>query len=119
MVLLLREATDFVEGDPRLRIVQNLEELTFDDLLSRKVKDAIAPLLANVAAISFLANVPSERGREVVKNPFFLRVLVEHELGVEDLPGEHKVVVMRQVSSLRTLHAVHLGNVRLVVSSCH
>lgn len=116
--MLLREATHFVERDTCRWIGHILEELALDHLLSRKVENAVTPLLTYVTAIVLLAYLPIERGGEVVENPFLFQVLIKDKFWVEDLPCEDQVVIVRELTALPILLAVHLCDLGLVVARC-
>lgn len=117
VILLLQfvcKAAKFVEADARVAGVDWREKVALDDLLAREEQDTIAPLLADVAAVEFEIDVPSEGSLRVMKQVVLVRVLVEEKLRVVHLPGEDEIVEFDALVDLPVLQAVHLGNVQLV-----
>ena len=65
-----------------------LEEFALSYLLPGKEQDAVAPIHTDVTSVTSLADTPFERVLSVDESVASLRVLVEHELGIVDLPSE-------------------------------
>ena len=86
---LVCKAAYLIEGDASASRLDRSEKVALDDLLAREEKQAVAPLLANVAMIGLVIYVPLERSLQIELHFVFIDVLVLEKLRVEHLAGEY------------------------------
>ena len=86
---LVGKATYLIEADSRAARLDRSEKVALDDLLAREEKQAVAPLLANVAMVGLVIHVPLEGTLQIELNFVFIHILVLEELRGEHLPREN------------------------------
>ena len=106
----IAKAADLVQTDARLLILHRCEEIRLDDLLTREEKQAIAPLLTDVAPVRFEIHVPDEGTLHVKLRVIFVRILILKQLWREDVPGEDQIVQTGPLVHLRVSLTVLLCN---------
>ena len=115
---LFCETTDLIEADSSAVRIYGSEKVTLDYLLPGEEKNAIAPLLANVAAIRFDIYVPRKGTSGIVHDVIFIRILVKEKFWVKNLSGKYEVILSCFLIDLCILLTLNLGHA-LKVTLCN